>query len=47
MPFVYHDGLSFAGLVWTCTLLPGEHKGTRIWHARPFTSKFYRDQHMV
>jgi len=47
MPIVSHDGLTFAGVVWTFTSLPNAHKGARIWHARPFTSKFYRDQHMV
>jgi len=47
VPIVFHDGLTFVGLVWTFTPLQNEHKGTRVWHARPFSSKFYRDQHMV
>jgi len=29
-------------LVWIFKSLPSKHKETRIWHARPFTSTFYR-----
>jgi hypothetical protein len=32
------------GLVWKFKYLPSTHTETSIWHAKPFTSTFYRDQ---